>query len=253
LHKHRQKYGGEKYLGPSFPAIVGSGPNGAIVHYRPHEGTSLKVTDLGTNILIDTGAHYMNGTTDTTRTIVFSEPLQGAYLKEMYTRVLMGNLDLQAATFPGKKTFGMQIESFARQHLWQVGKDFGHGLGHGVSHCGPVHEYPHYAFARSPQYQVPLTPGMVITNEPGYYETNEFGIRIENILTVTTVQEDPEFLGFENLTLVPYCKQLIDKQMLSEKHKHMIRDYYDQIEMNLKARMQEDADAAAYLNEQLDF
>lgn len=96
----------------------------------------------------------------------------------------MGNLDLESQIFPAKRTMGAHLEPFARHHLWQACQDFGHSVGHGVSHCGPVHEYPHYAFARSPSSQVPLAEGMVLTNEPGYYKTNEYGIRIENILTV---------------------------------------------------------------------
>ena len=149
LRQKRQRYGGDEYLLPSFPAIVGAGPNGAIVHYRPMEGTDRKVTRLDECVLIDTGAHYMQGTTDTTRTLVFSDTANHE-LKEMYTRVLMGNLDLESTCFPAGKTFGYQIEPFARRHLWKAGVDFGHSVGHGVSHCGPVHEYPHYAFARNP-------------------------------------------------------------------------------------------------------
>ena len=102
----------------------------------------------------------------------------------MYTRVLMGNLDLQQVTFPAKKTMGSSLESFARKHLWEIGCDFSHGVGHGVSHCGPVHEYPHYAFAKTEPYACPLESGMIITNEPGFYKEGYYGIRIENILHV---------------------------------------------------------------------
>ena len=159
-------------------------------------------------MLIDTGAHYLTGTTDTTRTLVFSDKNRNEELMEMYTRVLMGNLDLQDVKFPKEKTFGCYLEPLARKHLWQIGQDFGHGVGHGVSHCGPVHEYPHYAYSRSLQSQVPLTAGMIITNEPGYYKANEYGIRIENILAVKQGNNE-KFLEFESLTLVPYCSQLI--------------------------------------------
>ena len=100
------------------------------------------------------------------------------------------------------------LEPFGRRHLWNVGKDFAHSIGHGVSHCGPVHEYPHYAFARSEKYAAPLAEGMVITNEPGFYQAGEYGIRIENIMCVIRTPFDG-FLGFESMTLLPYCKELI--------------------------------------------
>lgn len=138
---------------------------------------------------------------------------QDLELKEMYTRVLMGNLDLEGLRFP-KGKYGHQLESFARRWLWQVGLDFGHGVGHGVSHVGPVHEYPHYAYSKPPT-GIPLEQGMVITNEPGFYKPNQYGIRIENILTVTSVDNR---LGFKNLTKVPYCKELIVKELLMPYH-----------------------------------
>lgn len=118
LHDSRLKYSKDLYLGPSFPAIIGSGPNGAIVHYRPVEDTSAKCDQLTTPILIDTGGHYLDGTTDTTRTLCFDKCPSITDIKEMYTRVLMGNLDLQLACFPANKTQGMALENFARQHLW---------------------------------------------------------------------------------------------------------------------------------------
>ena len=120
---------------------------------------------------------------------------------------------------------GCYLEPLARKYLWQVGLDFGHGVGHGVSHCGPVHEHPHYAYTRNQSLQVPLTEGMIITNEPGFYKANEFGIRIENILTVKGSLNE-KFLEFQNLTMVPYCAQLIQKSLLDRRHKEIISDYY---------------------------
>ena len=117
LHLTRQKYGQSGYIGPSFPAIVGYGPNGAIVHYRPEEGKSSKILNANECLLIDTGAHYLSGTTDTTRTLVFSGEVNSE-LREMYTRVLMGNLDLQDVKFPKGKTMGCYLEALARRHLW---------------------------------------------------------------------------------------------------------------------------------------
>lgn len=136
-------------------------------------------------------------------------------------------------TFPGYKTLGMVIDSFARQYLWEIGKDFSHGVGHGVSHCGPVHEYPHYAFARSAPYASPLEPGMIITNEPGFYNEGHYGIRIENMLHVRNSHYQ-NFLEFENVTLVPYCKELIDASLLQDKHKYEIQSYYESIEQKIK-------------------
>lgn len=220
-------------MGPSFPAIVGAGPNGAIVHYRPTEENHATCENLLTPILIDTGGHYLDGTTDTTRTLIFSEDYQQdetlANLSEMYTRVLMGNLDLQLATFPAKRTMGSSIEALARRHLWEIGSDFSHGVGHGVSHCGPVHEYPHYAFAKSAPYACPLDSGMIITNEPGFYKEGSYGIRIENILHVCATENHQNFLRFENMTMVPYCKELLERQLLRDEHKSEILEYYEQI------------------------
>lgn len=96
----------------------------------------------------------------------------------------MGNLNLQEITFPSTKTYGFSLEILARKFLWQLNEDFKHGVGHGVSHCGPVHEYPHFAYTKPPGPQIPLKPGMIITNEPGFYKEGKFGIRIENILEV---------------------------------------------------------------------
>ena len=157
------------------------------MHYRPTRESYSTCESLKTPILIDTGGHYLDGTTDTTRTLAFSDDYDQDYpdLREMYTRVLMGNLDLSLVQFPANNTPGLLLDSFARRHLWDAGCNFSHGVGHGVSHCGPVHEYPHYAFARSAQHACPLAPGMIITNEPGFYKEGKYGIRIENMLHVT--------------------------------------------------------------------
>lgn len=144
----------------------------------------------------------------------------------MYTRVLMGNLDLQMAKFPAKRTTGHSLEMLSRQHLWEVGQDYGHSVGHSVAHCGPVHEYPHFAFARHPNHQLMLEEGMILTNEPGFYKAGHYGIRIENILTVKKCEQFDEFLQFENMTYLPYCKELLDIEMLSERHREEIHRQY---------------------------
>jgi Xaa-Pro aminopeptidase len=133
----------------------------------------------------------------------------------------MGNLDLQQTCFPPGKTYGHQLDAFSRRHLWAVGSDYGHGVGHGVSFCGPVHEYPHYAYAKKDG--IFLASGMVITNEPGFYKTGHFGIRVENIMAV---KKQNDFLAFDCLTLVPYCRQLIMPNLLSSDHKSLIKKYY---------------------------
>ena len=236
LNELRSQIGSDQYLNMnSFPMILGSGANGAIVHYRAEEGSSLMI-DPNQPLLCDTGAQYLTGTTDTTRTFLFKEPEtqtpdQKAFynhLKEMYTRVLMGNLDFQTTNFPGghnKYTYGSQIEAIARRQLWSVGRNFNHGLGHGVSCCGPVHEYPHYAVAKpgpgSPA--IHLQEGMIITNEPGYYEEGQFGIRIENIMLIEKFKNSKEqLLSMRPLTLVPYCSKLIVKDLLEMSHKRAI-------------------------------
>jgi Xaa-Pro aminopeptidase len=111
---------------------------------------------------------------------------------------------------------GSSVDSFARQYLWDLGLNFKHGVGHGVSHCGPVHEYPHYAYSRNST-AIPLKEGMIITNEPGYYKEGSYGIRIENILTVDKAKQ-LGYLKFRSLTLVPYCNNLIIKDLLEKKH-----------------------------------
>lgn len=167
--------------------------------------------------MCDTGAHYLCGTTDTTRVVHFDGEADKD-LKEKYTQVLMGNLDLESVKFPKNKGVkGPILEPMARRHLWDQHSDFQHSVGHGVSHCGPVHEYPHYAFARSDTHVLSLAPGMVITNEPGYYRAGEFGIRIENMMQV--VEEGEDFLGFKCMTLVPYSRELVDSNLLEKKHK----------------------------------
>ena len=139
----------------------------------------------------------------------------------------------------------------ARRPLWEVGQDFGHGLGHSVSHCGPVHEYPHFAFARDKDQPWSLEPGMTITNEPGFYKQGAYGIRIENLLHVAESEND--FLCFENMTFVPYCKELIERDLLLPNHVKELKKYYEQIGervMPVLAKA-DDKYGSQYLEEQL--
>ena len=158
----------------SFPTIAGSGPNGAIVHYRVTRKTNRRIRP-GELLLIDSGAQYQDGTTDVTRTIAVGDPTPE--MRDRFTRVLRGHLAIARAVFPDGTT-GAQIDAFARQYLWQVGLDFEHGTGHGVGSYLSVHEGP----ARiSKLGTTPLKRGMILSNEPGYYKTNAYGIRIENL------------------------------------------------------------------------
>ena len=194
----------------SFPTISGSGPNGAIVHYRVTHGTDRTVRDSEL-FLIDSGAQYVDGTTDITRTVAIGTP--STEMRDRYTRVLKGHIAIARAIFP-KGTTGAQVDSFARAPLWQAGLDFDHGTGHGVGAFLSVHEGPQRIAKTG---QVALAPGMILSNEPGYYRAGAYGIRIENLILVEPREvaggERP-MLGFETLTLAPYDRRLIETSLL---------------------------------------
>jgi Xaa-Pro aminopeptidase len=200
----------------SFDSISGAGPNGAIVHYRSSEKTNRKL-EQGTLYLIDSGGQYIDGTTDITRTVPIGEPT--AEMKDRFTRVLKGHIAIATAVFP-KGTRGTQLDSFARRPLWEAGLDYAHGTGHGVGSFLAVHEGPQrISPAGSSQSggDEPLAEGMIISNEPGYYKTGEYGIRIENLVLVVPREiggAEKEMLGFETLTFAPIDRRLIDVEML---------------------------------------
>ena len=200
----------------SFDSISGAGPNGAIVHYRSSEKTNRKLEE-GTLYLIDSGGQYVDGTTDITRTVPIGEPTDE--MRDRFTRVLKGHIAIATAVFP-KGTRGSQLDSFARRPLWEAGLDYAHGTGHGVGSFLAVHEGPQrispVGSAQSGGDE-PLQAGMIISNEPGYYKTGEFGIRIENLVLVVEREiegAEKEMLGFETLTFAPIDRRLIDVQML---------------------------------------
>ncbi|KAI0382662.1 aminopeptidase-like protein [Hypomontagnella monticulosa] len=218
------------FKGLSFPTISSTGANAAVIHYKPERG-SCSVIDPNAIYLCDSGAQYLDGTTDTTRTLHFGEPTKAEI--EAYTLTLKGNIALDRAIFP-KGTTGFALDVLARQHLWQNGLDFRHGTGHGVGSYLNVHEGPIGIGTRVQYSEVSLSPGNVISNEPGYYEDGSFGIRIENIIMVKEVETkhkfgDKPYLGFEHVTMVPYCRKLIDPDSLTRIEKEWLNDYNAEI------------------------
>jgi len=200
----------------SFDSISGAGPNGAIVHYRSSEKTNRKL-EKGTLYLIDSGGQYVDGTTDITRTVPIGEPTDE--MRDRFTRVLKGHIAIATAVFP-KGTRGSQLDSFARRPLWEAGLDYAHGTGHGVGSFLAVHEGPQRISPVGSSQSggdEPLQAGMIISNEPGYYKTGEYGIRIENLVLVVPREiegAEKEMLGFETLTFAPIDRRLIDVEML---------------------------------------
>ncbi|KRR18812.1 aminopeptidase P family protein [Bradyrhizobium retamae] len=209
----------------SFPTIAGTGPNGAIVHYRVTRKSNRRISP-GDLLLIDSGAQYEDGTTDVTRTIAIGNPTDE--MRDRFTRVLRGHIAIARAVFPDGTT-GAQIDSFARQFLWQAGLDFEHGTGHGVGSYLSVHEGP----ARiSKLGTTPLKRGMILSNEPGYYKTDAYGIRIENLeLVIGTDVPGAEkpVNAFETLTLAPIDRRLIDVNMLSATELKWLNDYHERV------------------------
>ncbi|MCZ8317118.1 aminopeptidase P family protein [Phreatobacter sp.] len=217
------------HRGASFTTIAGAGSNGAIVHYRSSPETE-KVVEKGTFLLIDSGAQYLDGTTDITRTIaVGSVPKR---LKEHYTRVLKGHIAVATARFP-KGTGGIAIDGFARRALWQAGLDFDHGTGHGVGVYLGVHEGPGRI---SPLSQVPLEPGMILSNEPGYYETGSHGIRLENLVVVSE-SAMPGFLEFETITFCPFDRRAIAVGLLTVEERAWLDAYHADVRRKLGPRL----------------
>jgi Xaa-Pro aminopeptidase len=215
----------------SFDSISGAGPNGAIVHYKSSEKTNRKL-ETGTLYLIDSGGQYVDGTTDITRTVPIGQPTDE--MRDRFTRVLKGHIAVATAVFP-KGTRGTQLDSFARRPLWDAGLDYAHGTGHGVGSFLAVHEGPQrIAPVTSSQSggDEPLQAGMIISNEPGYYKTGEYGIRIENLVLVVDVEiagEEKEMLGFETLTFAPIDRRLIVKAMLSPQEIDWLNGYHAQV------------------------
>jgi Xaa-Pro aminopeptidase len=204
----------------SFDTISGAGPNGAIVHYRVSDETNRRL-EPGSVYLVDSGGQYPDGTTDITRTVWIGPGEAPAEVKDRFTRVLKGHIALALQTFP-QGTTGSQLDTLARQFLWQAGLDYAHGTGHGVGAFLAVHEGPQrIAKSRGGQAgtEQELLAGMILSNEPGYYKTGEYGIRVENLVLVEPRAIpgcEGEWLGFETLTLAPLDRALLDRGLLSK-------------------------------------
>jgi Xaa-Pro aminopeptidase len=219
----------------SFPTIAGTGPNGAIVHYRVTRKTNRRIA-TGDLLLIDSGAQYQDGTTDVTRTITIGTPT--AEMRDRFTRVLRGHIAIARAVFPDGAT-GAQLDTLARQYLWQAGIDFEHGTGHGVGSYLSVHEGP----ARiSKLGTTPLRRGMILSNEPGYYKTDAFGIRIENLeLVIAKEVTDAEkpMNAFETLTLAPIDRRLIELTMLNADELAWLNAYHARVRDEVRPHLDE--------------
>ncbi len=232
-----------KLLDLSFSTISGAGPNGAIVHYRVSAATNRKV-DQDSLFLLDSGAQYRDGTTDITRTLCVGTP--SAEMRDRFTRVLKGTLAIASARFP-KGTTGHQLDVLARISLWSAGLDYDHGTGHGIGSYLAVHEGPQNISKRA---SVALEPGMIISDEPGYYKTGAWGIRIENLVIVTPPEMieggDRPMLGFETLTLVPIDRRLIESSLLTRAEVNWINAYHARVAAMIGPYL--DATETAWLN-----
>ncbi|MBR0972864.1 MULTISPECIES: aminopeptidase P family protein [Bradyrhizobium] len=219
----------------SFPTISGTGPNGAIVHYRVTRKSNRRIAP-GDLLLIDSGAQYEDGTTDVTRTMAVGEPT--GEMRDRFTRVLRGHIAIARAIFPDG-TNGAQLDTLARQYLWAAGVDFEHGTGHGVGSYLSVHEGP----ARiSKLGTTPLKRGMILSNEPGYYKTDGFGIRIENLELVVAADiegAEKSMNAFETLTLAPIDRRLIDVGMLGKDELDWLNAYHARVSAEVRPALDE--------------
>ncbi|MGL5839672.1 MAG: aminopeptidase P family protein [Sphingorhabdus sp.] len=231
LHAFREATGMLKDL--SFDTISAAGPNGASPHYKVDEKSNRRI-DPNSIYLVDSGGQYLDGTTDVTRTIWVGPGQPTAEMKERFTRVLKGHIALALATFP-EGTRGAQLDTLARASLWQAGVDYAHGTGHGVGSFLAVHEGPQRIAkftGGQPGFDEPLLPGMILSNEPGYYKTGEYGIRIENLVLVEErdiAGAEGRYFGFENLTWAPIDKTLVDTSLLTRDELRWWDEYHARV------------------------
>jgi len=215
-----------EFVSLSFETISSSGPNGAVIHYKPESNNSrpIKIEEL---YLCDSGGQYKTGTTDVTRTMHFGTPSQ--FQKDCFTRVLKGVISLEKLVIP-EGTTGNRIDTLARMHLWENGLDYRHGTGHGVGSFLNVHEGPQGISFRDSPWSTPFQAGMTVTNEPGYYEDDSFGIRIENQMVVKEINTEHNFggkkyFGFENLTIVPIQTKMVNIKLMTKKEIAWLNDH----------------------------
>ncbi|TXH32659.1 MAG: aminopeptidase P family protein [Rhodospirillaceae bacterium] len=216
----------------SFDTISGAGPNAAIPHYRVTPESDRRI-ERDAIYLVDSGGQYLDGTTDITRTIVVGTPT--SEMKDRFTRVLKGHIALATAKFP-RGTSGSQLDSLARRPLWDAGLDFDHGTGHGVGSYLSVHEGPQ-RISKVPN-RVALEPGMILSNEPGYYKAGEYGIRIENLIVV---QRDPgsDMLSFETITFAPIDLALVDTSIMTPEEIAWLNAYHAEVREKLLPQLDE--------------
>ncbi|RAK60610.1 aminopeptidase P family protein [Phenylobacterium hankyongense] len=243
LEAFREETGALKDL--SFDTIAGAASNGAIVHYRPTTRLN-KRAETGSLLLVDSGAQYLDGTTDVTRTVAIGEPSRE--MAERFTLVLKGHLALARVRFPAGTT-GSALDALARMALWAHGLDYDHGTGHGVGSYLGVHEGPQ-RISKAPS-AVALRPGMIVSNEPGYYKEGGYGIRIENLQFVTAAQDVPggerPMLGFETLTLAPIDRRLVVTSLLTEEERAQLDGYHARVREVVGPQVP--ADVKAWLDE----
>ncbi len=243
LEAFRRETGALKDL--SFDAITGAGPNGAIVHYRVTTKTNRKLK-RGSLFLVDSGGQYLDGTTDVTRTVAIGRA--NPEMKDRFTRVLKGHIALARVRFPAGTT-GSALDALARLSLWEAGLDYDHGTGHGVGSYLGVHEGPQ-RISKAPN-TVALEPGMIVSNEPGYYKAGAYGIRTENLQVVTAPAPieggEREMLGFETLTLAPIDRALIVKKLLSSAERNWLDAYHSRVRETLSPLLP--AETRAWLEE----
>ncbi len=216
----------DDFRGISFGTISAAGSNAAMCHYSHKNYDTPGKLEMDSVYLVDSGGQYLDGTTDITRTVAIGSPSE--FTKKAFTLVLKGHIALGSAQFP-EGIGGQHLDTLARQFLWHEGLDFDHGTGHGVGSYLNVHEGPHRIGKGSNN--VPLREGMVVSNEPGYYEEGQFGIRIENLIFVKKVGEvdGKKLLGFENLTFVPIDTRLLDYSIMTHKEKDWLNGYHAEV------------------------
>jgi Xaa-Pro aminopeptidase len=239
LEAFREATGALKDL--SFDTIAGAMGNGAIVHYRPTERLNRRA-QAGSLMLIDSGAQYLDGTTDVTRTVAIGEPT--GEMKERFTLVLKGHLALARVRFP-VGTSGSALDVLARQAMWAHGLDYDHGTGHGVGAYLGVHEGPQ-RISKSPS-PVALAPGMILSNEPGYYKEGGYGIRLENLQVVTEAAPiaggDRQMLGFETLTFAPFDRRCVARDLLTDEERAQLNAYHAQVRERIGPQLEPEAQA----------